>query len=241
MLLRRITEHVKTQNWLAIGIDFVIVVVGVFIGIQVSNWNDARVEREAERKIVERLRGEFQSHESELEVLIGRLARYNEAARQVVVALKTDTPPDDREQMNEWLLDAINLGRPPARSAIYIQLVSSGDFALLSNAELGDLLVRYDQAIERNKFDYDQTLGLLLSTNQYIAATTSNYAEFKNQPIIASRIIHYDFDSLKPEVGKLEWVLSMHSNNLERLSADIELSIVQNEGQAALLRNDIAQ
>lgn len=45
MLLRRIIEHVKAQNWTAIAIDFVIVVVGVFIGIQVSNWNDARVTR----------------------------------------------------------------------------------------------------------------------------------------------------------------------------------------------------
>ena len=42
MLLRRITQHVKTQNWFAVGIDFIIVVVGVVIGIQVANWNDHR-------------------------------------------------------------------------------------------------------------------------------------------------------------------------------------------------------
>ena len=42
MLLRRITKHVKDQNWFAVGIDFVIVVVGVFIGLQVANWNDDR-------------------------------------------------------------------------------------------------------------------------------------------------------------------------------------------------------
>ena len=35
MILRRVTEHVKAQNWFAVAIDFVIVVVGVFIGIQV--------------------------------------------------------------------------------------------------------------------------------------------------------------------------------------------------------------
>jgi len=45
MLLRRITEHVKAQNWTAVALDFFIVVVGVFIGIQVSNWNAARVDR----------------------------------------------------------------------------------------------------------------------------------------------------------------------------------------------------
>ena len=33
MILRRITKHVKDQNWFAVGIDFIIVVVRVFIGI----------------------------------------------------------------------------------------------------------------------------------------------------------------------------------------------------------------
>ena len=45
MLLRRITKHVKDQNWFAVGIDFCIVVIGVFIGIQVANWNDVRQQR----------------------------------------------------------------------------------------------------------------------------------------------------------------------------------------------------
>lgn len=43
MLLRRVIEHVKAQNWTAVALDFVIVVVGVFISIQVANWNDARL------------------------------------------------------------------------------------------------------------------------------------------------------------------------------------------------------
>ena len=33
MILRRITQHIKAQNWFAVGLDYVIVVVGVFIGI----------------------------------------------------------------------------------------------------------------------------------------------------------------------------------------------------------------
>ena len=52
MLLRRITEHVKAQNWTAVALDFLIVVVGVFIGIQVSNWNDARAESAREQQVL---------------------------------------------------------------------------------------------------------------------------------------------------------------------------------------------
>ncbi|GAB5456162.1 MAG: hypothetical protein Hens2KO_23910 [Henriciella sp.] len=52
MLLRRITKHVKEQNWFAVGVDFVIVVVGVFIGLQVSNWGEARsVRAETDRTL----------------------------------------------------------------------------------------------------------------------------------------------------------------------------------------------
>lgn len=52
MILRRITKHIKAQNWTAVALDFVIVVVGVFIGIQVSNWNAERGDRLRERQIV---------------------------------------------------------------------------------------------------------------------------------------------------------------------------------------------
>ncbi|NOX96221.1 MAG: hypothetical protein GXP04_14350 [Alphaproteobacteria bacterium] len=59
MLLRRITEHVKAQNWLAVGIDFLIVVIGVFVGLQVSNWNDARSLNSKSALFTERLKSDL--------------------------------------------------------------------------------------------------------------------------------------------------------------------------------------
>lgn len=55
MILRSIMKHVRDQNWVAVGIDFVIVVVGLFIGIQVASWNNARRDREAEALYLDRL------------------------------------------------------------------------------------------------------------------------------------------------------------------------------------------
>jgi hypothetical protein len=48
MILRRITGHVKAQNWTAIWIEFVLLVIGVFLGIQVANWNEERKLRAVE-------------------------------------------------------------------------------------------------------------------------------------------------------------------------------------------------
>ncbi|MEZ5891548.1 MAG: hypothetical protein R3C58_00140 [Parvularculaceae bacterium] len=50
MILRRVIEHVKEQNWTAVGLDFVIVVLGVFIGIQVANWNAQNADRRVAEK-----------------------------------------------------------------------------------------------------------------------------------------------------------------------------------------------
>lgn len=45
MILRRLSEHVRSQNWLAVGLDFLIVVTGVLIALWASQWvadRDAR-------------------------------------------------------------------------------------------------------------------------------------------------------------------------------------------------------
>lgn len=55
MILRRLTEHVKTQNWFAVALDFLIVVLGVFVATQVSNWNAARADNDRARSYLERL------------------------------------------------------------------------------------------------------------------------------------------------------------------------------------------
>lgn len=61
MILRRIKAHVENENWFAVGIDFCIVVIGVFIGLQVANWNEARADAERERIMLGELRGELES------------------------------------------------------------------------------------------------------------------------------------------------------------------------------------
>jgi hypothetical protein len=55
MILRRITEHVRTQNWFAVGLDFLVVVVGILIAFQITSWNEARQDRRAEQRYLAEL------------------------------------------------------------------------------------------------------------------------------------------------------------------------------------------
>lgn len=79
MLLRRITQHVRDQNWFAVGVDFVIVVIGVFVGIQVSNWNEARAFKARETELLVEL-------ENEIERAIQLTAQKSVAIGEVVAA-----------------------------------------------------------------------------------------------------------------------------------------------------------
>ncbi len=60
MILRRITEHVKAQNWTAIALDFVIVVVGILIAFQINAWSARQAEKQSLDVALERLRDEIQ-------------------------------------------------------------------------------------------------------------------------------------------------------------------------------------
>ncbi len=45
MILRRVIKHVRNQEWTAVFLDFLIVVMGIFVGLQVTSWSASRAER----------------------------------------------------------------------------------------------------------------------------------------------------------------------------------------------------
>lgn len=53
--LRRIASHLRRQHWTAIAIEFIAVVFGVFLGFQLNNWNEERVEAKRRTEIVQAL------------------------------------------------------------------------------------------------------------------------------------------------------------------------------------------
>ncbi|MBI1393567.1 MAG: hypothetical protein GC152_12565 [Alphaproteobacteria bacterium] len=55
MILRRLTEHIRTQNWFAVALDFVIVVVGILIAFQITTWNEGRQDRRDEQRYLAEL------------------------------------------------------------------------------------------------------------------------------------------------------------------------------------------
>lgn len=79
MILRRLTTAFRKQDWLTVAVETLIVVFGVFIGLQVNNWNEARAERAQETKLLVEL-------QRELETSIRITEQKRDAFTQVVAA-----------------------------------------------------------------------------------------------------------------------------------------------------------
>lgn len=125
MLLRRIIEHVTDQNWTAIFIDFVIVVVGVFIGIQVSNWNEDRQRASQTQSYYARLVGDL---ESERRALVARLKYMDVTESYGLSALESLENPDSTDT-SDFLIATYQLSQIwtySVQRATYDELLSSG-------------------------------------------------------------------------------------------------------------------
>jgi len=202
MLLRRVIEHLRKQEWTAIGIDFLIVVIGVFVATQVSNWNAEGAESRHAGYLRQALHTEFKTIESELVASLDNITRYQAASRSLVKAIRDDALPPDDDEVKGWIVNSINLGRQSPRSAVYLQMVSDGDLRLIDNAELNAALIRFDQRIERNAFVYAGTLSIMFAEDPLFDA-----AEFDDTGALrgAGRtVLSYDTDLIKAAKSRIE-------------------------------------
>lgn len=169
VLLRRITQHVKEQNWFAVFLDFVIVVFGVFIGFQVNNWNNLRQDKIREVVILEQLSDEFRDIKSQLEEE-KRIAKLRlDATKHVVALIDTETEKHDTETKLA-LIRNMGLGRVPSTSATYRQLVSNGELPLIQNDDLRRALIRYHDTIEKNEILFERTLE---SVSEFLSSNSA--------------------------------------------------------------------
>jgi hypothetical protein len=67
MILRRFALLLRKQEWVAITIDFIIVVLGVFLGLQASNWNADRLAHQQGETYRSRIIGDLKNNVADLQ------------------------------------------------------------------------------------------------------------------------------------------------------------------------------
>jgi hypothetical protein len=90
MILRRIAESIRARDWFTVVIEFAIVVAGVFIGIQVANWNEARKFAAQEQSYLSQLRDEIASNNVTVEYQVQYTREVVAAGQRALAYLDSD-------------------------------------------------------------------------------------------------------------------------------------------------------
>lgn len=93
MIVRRIREHAAELNWFAVGVDLIVAIVGVFIGIQVSNWNEARGQRAQSHEDRQRLIADLAANQADGD---DRARYFRAVQRHATAALAALDQPADK-------------------------------------------------------------------------------------------------------------------------------------------------
>lgn len=164
MLFRRIKAHVEKENWFAVGVDFFIVVVGVFIGLQVQQWAVERNRATSETAYLERLHGEV-VHVTETRMPLveerqNNLSHLGSANLVLAGRLeRQDLSDDECEAISEaWIYSNVTADLPTT-----IELLSAGKLDSISAADIRSAIISLDQTVRRAR-DVAQALSVNVVT-----------------------------------------------------------------------------
>lgn len=136
MIFRRFLQRLKQQQWGAIGIELVIVVLGVFLGMQVSNWNEERETNQKAAVFTARLTDDLGKEAWGYEYVIEYNRETNANQRRVLDAMAGKASlPDEQFVISAYRATQYFYNNVRFR-ATYDELVSTGNIGLIADEKL---------------------------------------------------------------------------------------------------------
>lgn len=152
MRLRSVTKHIKNQNWFAVFIDFLIVVIGVFIGIQVSNWNEQLAGEKQATVLLKRLQADLKYDQEVLNAELAYQTVVRKYAMRTVDALNDENAVSD-EQFVIGAYQASQINGIWSNRATYNEMQSTGQVNLIKSDSLkSKIFAYYSEDFATNKF-----------------------------------------------------------------------------------------
>jgi hypothetical protein len=141
MILRRLSQSLKEQNWTAIWIEFILLVAGVFLGIQVANWNEERERNQQSQVFTERLKADL------LEEAWGYtlVLEYNKDVLTNIESVLADLQGEAALSNEQFVINAFRATQYRAidrKRATYEELVSTSKIDLIKDQALRNTAIK---------------------------------------------------------------------------------------------------
>jgi hypothetical protein len=149
MILRRIADAFRRQDWFTVFVETIIVVLGVFLGLQVNNWNEARAASRQEAVLVAQLAGDLRSMRDSFVFADTIAQRTHDGWVAIFRALESCRPIEADPALVQYALARYQrTSQVNVQRTAYDELTSLGMFSRLSNRELKDDVARLYALIE---------------------------------------------------------------------------------------------
>ena len=152
MLLRRILKHVRGENWVAVTLDLLVVVIGIVIAFQVNRWYEAGKDRGLEHGYLERLRSDLETETAQFEEIVARTELRLGQVRLLEAAIASPAAAAARPADLVRAVEQVTWRSFPVITAYtYQELLSSGRMTLLRSEDLRQRLAEYYTLIEDSR------------------------------------------------------------------------------------------
>ena len=141
MILRRMTANFRKQDWTAVVAELVVVVAGVFIGLQASNWNENRQTDAKAAVFTQHLIEDLREEAWDYQLMIEYNQQVRTSAERAEGALTGAVPLDD-EALLVAAYRASQYKQKIRRRTTYDELISTGAIGLIRDRQLRDLAMR---------------------------------------------------------------------------------------------------
>jgi hypothetical protein len=147
MSLRTIAARIRQHDWTAVAIELLVVIAGVFIALQVSNWNDDRKEAARGREYLQRLHDDMAQDVANLDAIAGFWTRVRDYGDGAVAYAEQGV----LVQGSAWktllaYYQASQLWPYRKPDVTFQEIQSSGDLVLIRNAALRANIARHYSA-----------------------------------------------------------------------------------------------
>jgi hypothetical protein len=141
VILRRLAQNLREQNWTAIAIEFVLLVVGVYLGIQAQQWQSELEGRRLEQDYLQRMLNDVDLSIQTNELNITRLEGLAAGQALVVYSLgRCELPEAQRDAFADGLSDLAKVGPSVFVLSTVDEMLSAGKFSLARNPAVRDAM-----------------------------------------------------------------------------------------------------
>lgn len=148
MILARISKAIREQNWFAVALEFIIVILGVVIGFQVTEWRASEDARATEQAYLRRLHEDMLQSRTNLEQELAQAREWNTNTRSTLNALLAGNP-EGLENGGFELISATWLALGSPQRATLNELLYGGQMHLVRDPVLREQIAKTDAELTR--------------------------------------------------------------------------------------------